>query len=501
MKPEDLVYDYLVDGKLVIVDLTMGEEAVVSEQLERIVEGITGKSVWRFNNLDSDEEMPRIQIFLEEAHRYFGEDRFDTTDDDSPYVQLAKEGRKFNLGLIYATQEVSAVDDRVLANTANWMVTHLNSQSEINDLSDYYDFEVFDEGIRKIDNQQGFSRVRTDSNSFTVPTQISEFAPSWIKQVVGLPEDYTRMGALNPSAQTGIGGGIGLDPHTYGNLDTRVHFEAEVPTTTYWRSDAYSSYTGSGWKREVDTQPYDEPLSFDGESDGQIEYEVTLKKESTAIPAPWRPETVSGVDNLSLTSQAGIRSSDSVPSDTTYTGVSNVPIDNPEMLQQAGTEYLEEIEETYTQLPKDTPSRLRELTEEIAGDAQTPYDVAITLIDWLKSEKQYSLEAAATSGNIADEFIFEMDEGYCEHFATALVVMLRSQDIPARYTVGYSPGDEIDDGVYEIRGMHAHAWAEVYFPDFGWVKLEPTPSDDRQAAHEEALSKEGNDSEDDEVER
>lgn len=485
--PDDLVYDYLVDGKLVIVDLTMGEEAVVSEQLERIVQGIMGKSVWRFNNLGEDEEMPRIQIFLEEAHRYFGEDRFDTGDDDSPYVQLAKEGRKFNLGLIYATQEVSAVDDRVLANTANWMVTHLNSRSETSNLSDYYDFEVFEEGIRKIDNQQGFSRVRTDSNSFTVPTQISEFAPGWIKQVVGLPDDYVRLGALNPSAKTGVGGGIGFDPHTFGNLDTRIHFEAEVPEPTYWRTDAYSSYTGSGWERAAGTQSYEEPLSFDGESGEQIEYEVTLNQESTALPTPWRPETVSGVDDLSLTTQGGIRSADSTPSSTTYSGVSDAPIDDPEMLRGAGTEYPDEIAEIYTQLPGDTPSRLLEHTEEIAGDARTPYDVAVTLINWLKDEKRYSLEVAATSDNIADEFVFEMDEGYCEHFATAFVVMLRSHDIPARYTVGYSSGDETNDGVYEIRGMHAHAWAEVYFPGFGWVRLDPTPGEDRQATHDEAL--------------
>lgn len=485
--PDDHIYDLLTDGKLVIVDLTEGQESVVSSQLRKITNGLLGKSVAKFNNLNEGEDMPRIQIFLEEAHRYFSTDKFDN-EDDSPYVQLAKEGRKFNLGLVYATQEVSAVDDRVLANTANWIVTHLNSRSETGNLSDYYDFETFEESILKIDNKQGFSRVRTDSNSFTVPTQIREFAPNWIKQVVGLPDDYVRLGALNPSAQTGVGGGISLDTHTYGNLDTRIHFEAEVPEPTYWRTDAYSSYTGSGWEREAGTQPYEEPLSFDGESDEQIEYEVTLKQESVALPIPWRPETVSGVDDLSLTSQDGIRSAGSTPSGTTYNGVSNVPKDDAEMLREAGTEYPEKIAELYTQLPEDTPSRLLERAGEIVGDAPTPYDVAVTLMEWLKNEKQYSLEAAATSDNIADEFVFEMDEGYCEHFATALVVMLRSQNIPARYTVGYSSGDEITDGVYEIRGMHAHAWTEVYFPGFGWVKLDPTPGEDRQATHEEALA-------------
>ena len=482
---EDRIYDRLTDGDIIIVDMTKGEESVVSQILNQTVEGILEKSVVKFNNLDESEKMPRIQIFLEEAHRYFEKDRFENEDDD-PYVRLAKEGRKYQLGLVYATQEVSTVDDRVLANTKNWVVTHLNSRNETNNLTDYYDFEAFSRTIRKVDDT-GYARVRTRSNSFTVPTQIREFAPSWIKQVVGLPDDYDHLGALNPSAQTGVGAGISLDPHTYGNLDTRIHFEADVPEPTYWRTDAYSSYTGSGWERETGTKPYEEPLSFDGESSEQIEYEVTLRQESAALPTPWRPETVSGVDSLSLTSQDGIRSADPTPSGTTFSGVSNVPVDDVEMLQQAGTEYPEEIEEAYTKIPDNTPSRLREHAKEIAENARTPYDVAVTLINWLKDEKRYSLDAAATSDNVADEFVFEMNEGYCEHFATAFVVMLRSHDIPARYTVGYTSGDETTDDVYEIRGMHAHAWAEVYFPGFGWIKFDPTPGEDRQVTHAEAL--------------
>jgi hypothetical protein len=79
-----------------------------------------------------------------------------------------------------------------------------------------------------------------------------------------------------------------------------------------------------------------------------------------------------------------------------------------------------------------------------------------------------------------------MDEGYCEYFATAMVTMLRTQGIPARYAVGYSTGERVG-GTYQVRAMNAHAWVEVYFPDVGWVRFDPTPGGERLATQQDAL--------------
>jgi len=94
---------------------------------------------------------------------------------------------------------------------------------------------------------------------------------------------------------------------------------------------------------------------------------------------------------------------------------------------------------------------------------------------------------------MADTFIFEMEEGYCEYFATAMTTMLRTQGIPARYTVGYTTGQKVDDTTYEVRGMNAHAWVEVYFPDVGWVRFDPTPGGSRLEAQQEVLESEAPD--------
>jgi hypothetical protein len=80
---------------------------------------------------------------------------------------------------------------------------------------------------------------------------------------------------------------------------------------------------------------------------------------------------------------------------------------------------------------------------------------------------------------VASQFVFDMEEGYCEYFATSMVAMLRSQDIPARYVVGYSTGQQVGEDTYKVRGMNAHAWVEVYFEDVGWVKFDPTPGSAR----------------------
>ncbi|MFB6151211.1 MAG: DUF4129 domain-containing transglutaminase family protein, partial [Haloarculaceae archaeon] len=85
-------------------------------------------------------------------------------------------------------------------------------------------------------------------------------------------------------------------------------------------------------------------------------------------------------------------------------------------------------------------------------------------------------------------FLFEMDAGYCTYYATTMVTMLRTQDIPARFVVGYTPGERVDRDEWVVRGYNAHAWVEVYFPDVGWVRFDPTPAQPRRAAEQEELA-------------
>lgn len=170
------VYEDLCDGKIAIIDMSLGLEEVVRDVSDRIVRHVMGRSVERFRQ---DHDLPNIQIYLEEAHRLFDRESYEEGND--PYVRLAKEGAKFKLGLIYATQEVTGVDRRVLANTANWVVTHLNNKNETSRLSDYYNFEDFKQPIREIDDK-GFARLKMKEGEYIVPLKIDLFDAARMEQ-------------------------------------------------------------------------------------------------------------------------------------------------------------------------------------------------------------------------------------------------------------------------------------------------------------------------------
>jgi hypothetical protein len=167
----DQVLEDLVDGRIVIVDLSLGSETVLKFISERIINHIVSYAARRF----ADGKEPRnLQIYLEEAHRLFNRDRFARPAEADPYVRLAKEAAKFKIGLIYATQEVTSVDPIILANTSNWIITHLNNRIEVKELSKYYNFEDFSELTLKAEDV-GFVRLKTRSGRYIVPTQIDLF--------------------------------------------------------------------------------------------------------------------------------------------------------------------------------------------------------------------------------------------------------------------------------------------------------------------------------------
>jgi len=295
-------------------------------------------------------------------------------------------------------------------------------------------------------------------------------------------------GALNPGDSTGVGGETGFDDETFGSNDTSVHFRVESSAPAYWRTGSYDTYTGTGWERPDSASPYDGPISHAGPTGERIDYRVILERPARALPTVWRPRTVSGVEGLRVTDDGALRSGDPLGPGTTFSGVSHRSVRDPGLLRSTDQNYPAEVAQRYTQLPSDTPDRVETFTTELTRDDDTAFDTAVTVQTWLRASKDYSLEASQRSPHMADTFIFEMDAGYCEYFATSMVAMLRSQDIPSRYVVGYSTGQRVAEDTYEVRGMNAHAWVEVYFEGVGWVQFDPTPSGPRQSAQQAALS-------------
>lgn len=139
--------------------------------------------------------------------------------------------------------------------------------------------------------------------------------------------------------------------------------------------------------------------------------------------------------------------------------------------------YPPEIAAHYRQLPELSP-RVEALAKQVTAQARTPYERIVAVEGHLRGAYQYSLDVGrAAPVNPVEEFLFARKTGYCEHYATAMVLMVRTLGLPARLVTGFLPGEWNGFGrYYTIRQRDAHAWVEVYFPRSGWVTFDPTPS-------------------------
>jgi len=152
---------------------------------------------------------------------------------------------------------------------------------------------------------------------------------------------------------------------------------------------------------------------------------------------------------------------------------------SPEALRQASAEYPPGVRDYYLQLPDNLPRRVRELATGLIADKASPYDKAKAIEGYLRGLPVDYLTPDPPPGHDAvDYFLFEAQRGYFDYHASAMVVLLRSVGVPARLAVGFAlkqDEEEPERGEFRIQARDAYAWAEAYFPGYGWLEFNPTP--------------------------
>jgi len=266
----------------------------------------------------------------------------------------------------------------------------------------------------------------------------------------------------------------------------------------YWRAVAYDEYTGQGW-RDTDTQlalldPYASPgLPQEYAMRQEITQTITTHLPGTtmlfAASQPLRMSLPAKVYYASVEEVLPAQRGSVSPSlwqahrplrpEQSYTAVSSLSIASQEDLQGAGTDYPLWVRKRYLQLPDLLPARVISLAWSITEQATNPYDQGGALERYLRTIPYNEYVGPPPAGrDDVDYFLFDDREGYCTHYASSLVVMARALGIPARLAAGYSSGEyNADEGIFTVSRTNGHAWAEVFFPRYGWVEFEPTATE------------------------
>lgn len=145
-------------------------------------------------------------------------------------------------------------------------------------------------------------------------------------------------------------------------------------------------------------------------------------------------------------------------------------------LRAAGNDYPDWIRQRYLHLPKTVPERVRSLARDLTATATTPYDQARAIEAYLRRfPYTLNLPKPPVNRDMVDYFLFDLQQGYCDYYATSMVVLARAAGLPARLAVGYASGAyDPQSGKYIVTEADAHSWVEIYFPQYGWIEFEPT---------------------------
>jgi transglutaminase-like putative cysteine protease len=262
----------------------------------------------------------------------------------------------------------------------------------------------------------------------------------------------------------------------------RVEFPSGAPENIgalHWRGRSYDRFDGVRWTRSQNLPPSAGPTSWYRErwTGDLVEQKIFGSALDSRVLFALHPaldiESDNGVQPLFDNAGDFVYWGSGAPA---YTAFSPRVLPSAEQLREPARGY-SPSDDHFLQLPRRLDSRIQTLADSLTQGIDNRYDQAVALRNWLQTFT-YTRQLPATAGEATlEHFLFNRRAGHCEYFSTALVVLLRSIGIEARNVNGFLGGQWSDFGNYLVVTQNeAHSWVEAWFPGYGWVTLDATPS-------------------------
>lgn len=279
--------------------------------------------------------------------------------------------------------------------------------------------------------------------------------------------------------------------------DHQIVFEARQRNPRYWLVETKFNYIETGWTsdgnlRSTDMDSQNTAVLNRSNNDYQGPYketeiiDIAFQQSGNYLPLPYGIEQIV---NVTGNTEFEI-----------YPEISRINFFREEERQNlqltvseldysyedlASVEVNDNLPGEYSNFVSTLPSRVWDLARELTDEEDSLIGKVLAVENYLKNSGNFrysKIDASVTpSGeDYVDHFLFETQVGYCDNFSSAMVVLLRTLGIPARWAKGFASGEIIgeegDQQIYAIRNSDAHSWPEVYFEGFGWLPFEPTPT-------------------------
>lgn len=286
-----------------------------------------------------------------------------------------------------------------------------------------------------------------------------------------------------------------INQNLRGSLKPRVVLRIRSQAEGFWRVLAFDRYLGQGWeisrndKAVTVTRPdwsyqffLPRPISLNKTKE-IIQTYTAVSDLPNLLPALTQAkELYFPTRQIAIDPNGNLRSPLELREGLTYTVVSEVPYRDRTRLRGAPQTYPSSITDDYLDVPPKILERVRKQTQTLLATSPKPltatYEKVLYLAQMVKQRYtiQPDLPFLAPEEDLVEAFLFKYQGGYPDHFSTALTIMLRSINIPARLVAGFGPGEfNPFTGLYVVRNTDAYAITEVFFPQFGWFAFDPIP--------------------------